>query len=415
MSRKPGKSQLLMFQNTPELPSFASTRDEIKRAVERGAIHRGELLIKVITSLKIDELLNTIKEIPCDPEDIYERRDELNIEKSALVQLNDANPPIPYPFYFSTPDYLIEHPELVMYYRNVAMLSRKVMRGIDLPTDAYEDKGTSPSQETARELVKYFNGIISKLVTVAGATPNRHLEIALSNLGDALGGVSRNEVGRYAAAQVVRYLVTYWHNLGIVRSIHYTLKGSFGIDEEEDDQSNDAPQSNLKKPQILFVTPQTDITQFLDKADANRVKYQEITLENGYQLLFDRQLTWKELSGEKKTHKIGPDMISKSVVVDMVWAGEIKGGADPAGSDEHWKTATQALNRILEAAEKTDRPKPQLSLLATILVDRVAIEAQTWIDKGKLTSVYNLTKIAENEDELQRFLDNMTAFMGYPK
>jgi len=30
-------------------------------------------------------------------------------------------------------------------------------------------------------------------------------------------------------------------------------------------------------------------------------------------------------------------------------------------------------------------------------VDRVAIEAQQWIDDGKLTSVYNLTKISESK------------------
>ena len=107
-------------------------------------------------------------------------------------------------------------------------------------------------------------------------------------------------------------------------------------------------------------------------------------------------------------------MISRSVILDMIWSGEIKGGADPAGSDEHWKTATQALNRILEAAEKTGRPQPQLSFLATILVERVAIEAQSWIDEGKLTSVYNLTKIGESKVELQRFLDDMTKFLGYP-
>ena len=67
----------------------------------------------------------------------------------------------------------------------------------------------------------------------------------------------------------------------------------------------------------------------------------------------------------------------------------------------------------MEATEKTGRPQPQLSFLATILVDRVAIEAQQWIDGGKLTSVYNLTKIAESEAELKRFLDDMTRFLGY--
>jgi type II restriction enzyme len=29
--------------------------------------------------------------------------------------------------------------------------------------------------------------------------------------------------------------------------------------------------------------------------------------------------------------------------------GELKGGIDPAGADEHWKTARTALNRIHEA------------------------------------------------------------------
>ena len=148
-------------------------------------------------------------------------------------------------------------------------------------------------------------------------------------------------------------------------------------------------------------------------AEANRIKYQEIILRNGHRLLLDRQLQWQEQSGEGELYRIGANMVSKSVLIDMVWSGEIKGGADPAGSDEHWKTATQALNRILEAAEKTGRPQPKLSFLATILVDRVAIEAQRWINSGKLTSVYNLTKIAESKVELQRFLDDMTGFLGY--
>lgn len=409
MPRRRANRETSMPRNDIQLPPFASTPDEIKRAVERGAIHRGELLIKIIVSLRIDEWLETIKAISYDREDIHERRAELNIDEAALAQLDNANPPIPYPFYFSTPTYLIEHPALIGYYRNVAMLSRKVMRGIGLSSDTYEDMGIAPSLDAALELTRYFNGIIGKLVTVAAVTPNRHVEMALSNIGDALGGVSRNEVGRYANAQVMRYLITHWHSLGIIKSIRYTLKRSFGIEKGEENQFREGPQ-------ILSVNPQTDIIQFLNMADANRVKYQEILLQNGYQLLLDRQLTWQEPSGSnRKKYRIGPDMISRSVVIDMVWAGEIKGGADPAGSDEHWKTATQALNRILGAAEKTGRPKPQLSFLATILVDRVSIEAQRWIDEGKLTSVYNLTKIAENQDELRQFLDDMTGFLGYTK
>jgi len=32
--------------------------------------------------------------------------------------------------------------------------------------------------------------------------------------------------------------------------------------------------------------------------------------------------------------------------------GELKGGIDPAGADEHWKTGNTALNRIRESFAK---------------------------------------------------------------
>ena len=223
------------FAYTTPLPRFTSSVDEIKRAVEQGAVHRGELLIKVVVSLKIDELLNTIKEIDYDKEEIHELCSELNIDEAALALLDKNDPPIIYPLYFCIPQYLIDHPSLVMYYRNVSMLSRKVVRGIGLDTTIYEDRGIPPTLPVAKELSRYFNGIISKLLIISGVSTNRHIEIALSNIGDALGGISRNEVGRFAAAQILHYLIIHWFNLGYLYQIHYTLKNSFNPEEEEDE------------------------------------------------------------------------------------------------------------------------------------------------------------------------------------
>jgi hypothetical protein len=98
---------------------------------------------------------------------------------------------------------------------------------------------------------------------------------------------------------------------------------------------------------------------------------------------------------------------------DMMWGGELKGGADPAGSDEHWKTATRAFDRILFACERTNRAKPSLSFIATILVERVAKEAADWIAQGKLKSVYNLTQIADDSKKQQQFLTDLATFLGY--
>ena len=390
------------------VPSFASTPDEIRRAVEKGAILRGTLLIKVIASLDIEGLLEIVKVISgtFDKEDFHERHGELGIDVEALSLLDSNDPPIPYPYYFCDPNYLIRYPPLMMYYRNVAMLSRKVMHGIGLDTLPYEDRGVVPSQQIALELSRYFNSIVCKMIKISGVTPYRHLEMVLSNIGDSLGGVSRNEIGRAASAHVIRYLISHWFKLGYLESIAYALKDNYEFDDDEQETKEVNVETGL-----LSVSPDVDIEAFLDRVESRRVKYQELTLRNGYRLLLDKQITWYD--SNNKFYKIGPDLYSRSVEVDMVWAGEIKGGADPAGSDEHWKTATQALTRIIDAADVTGRLKPKLSFMATILVDRVAIEAQQWVNEGILTSVYNLTRVLDSEEDLRKFLSDMTGFVGY--
>jgi len=285
------------------------------------------------------------------------------------------------------------------------MLSRKVMNGVGLGTEGYELDLAAPSASIAAELAHYFNSIISELIKIGGVTPQRHIEMAFANLGDSLGGVSRNEIGRLALAQVIRLLALHLHRKWRLASITYRLKGRVVPDDE-----GNQDQADSGVDQVLIVSSEMDLEDILDRLESQRVKYRELVLRNGNRLLVDRQLEWQGPEG--KAFRIGPDLHTQSPLVDMLWAGEIKGGADPSGSDEHWKTATQALSRILEACEKTGRPKPDLSFLATIIVERVAREAQTWIDQGKLTSVYNLTRIAEDPAERQIFLDEMTTFLG---
>jgi len=385
------------------LPPFISTPDEIRIAVEKSAIARGVLLIKIIGKTGIENTLAILKKIvdKYDKEEMIERCFDLEIRPEALASLDSANPPIAYPYYFSAPEMLIEYPTLVTYYRNLAMLSRKVMNGLGMNTANIEN-GAVPSFEAAQRFSRYFNKIVSEYILLSEVTPLRHLEIVLSNIGDGLGGVSRNEVGRLATTQIMRYVITDLHSIKQIDSVQYTLKGS--LDAIEDDE---------ELPEIADVwkfTDELDISTKLDTLEKYRVKYQQIILKNGYSLLLDRQLYWSDREGN--SFKIGPDLHSRNSTIDLIWAGEIKGGADPAGSDEHWKTATQAFNRIIEAAEKTDREKPLLSFLATIIVERVAREAQQWISEGKLTSVYNLTKISENPQARRFFLDDMRRFLG---
>jgi hypothetical protein len=106
--KKSKQLRLIKDEEAKYLPSFASTEEEVKRAVERNAIARGALLIKVIISLKLDSILEIIRSISksYDKEEIIQAANELNIDLAALRILDEANPPIAYPYYFCIPQWL---------------------------------------------------------------------------------------------------------------------------------------------------------------------------------------------------------------------------------------------------------------------------------------------------------------------
>jgi len=173
--------------NRVVVPSLASTPDEIRMAVERNALDRGVSLMKTIVALQIDTLLGLVDDLVrlYDKKDFHKCAAEIGIDTDALERLDDAQLPIPYPYYFCMPCTLMEHPELVFYYRNVAMLSLKVMRGIGLDTECFEGLGVPPSKQVAGELAMYCNKIVSELIKEGGITPYRHIVMMMASLGDS--------------------------------------------------------------------------------------------------------------------------------------------------------------------------------------------------------------------------------------
>jgi hypothetical protein len=260
-----------------DLPLFASTPEEIRQAVETNAIQRALLFVRVSIAQDLTGLIETVERLAAeyDREDFYEAAEMLGIDTGALAILDNASTPIPYPYYFCTPAYLVEAPSLVRYYRNVAMLSQKVMQGIGLGTTFYEERGVPLSDEVAIQLATYFNQIVSTLLkTIGWASPYGHLQMAFSNIGDSLGGASRNEVGRLASAQVVRMLALYLHQKGCLKEIVYRLKGRLIGEEDEDSQTDHGSE------QVLTLTPQTDLDTELTRLEGYRVRYREIRLRN---------------------------------------------------------------------------------------------------------------------------------------
>lgn len=384
-----------------DLPPFTSTTAEIKLAVEQNAIDRGTLFVRVIVSLDIDGMLQELEQLALryDKEEWREQAMSIGLQGEALDLLDGSTPPVPYVYYFSMPELLITHPRLIFYYRNIAMLSSKVMHGVGLDTSRYEANQATPTQTEAVKLSTYFNKIVSALVLTGGVTPHRHIAMLMANMGDSLGGVSRNEVGRTAMMRLLNPLVAYLHRQDYLQEIVCSFKDALA--------DSGASRQSMREKIVMDST--VDIDKLLSDFEHRRAKYHELVLRNGSRLLIDRQLNWIDEAGS--AYRIGPDLHAMVETQDFVWAAELKGGADPAGSDEHWKTATQALRRILDACLATGRDQPALVFIATIFVERVAREAQAWIDDGKLTAAYNLTRMLHEPEEMQHFCSQVTAFL----
>jgi type II restriction enzyme len=77
-----------------------------------------------------------------------------------------------------------------------------------------------------------------------------------------------------------------------------------------------------------------------------------------------------------------------------IMLGELKGGIDPAGADEHWKTANTALDRIRSAfAGRT--PSLSTSFVGAAIENSMAEEIYAQLSSGELSFASNLTKTGQ--------------------
>jgi len=74
----------------------------------------------------------------------------------------------------------------------------------------------------------------------------------------------------------------------------------------------------------------------------------------------------------------------------FIASGELKGGIDPAGADEHWKTARTALTRIKDAFANANL-SPDLFFIGAVIVGSMAQEIWGQLEEGTLKNAANLT------------------------
>ncbi len=72
--------------------------------------------------------------------------------------------------------------------------------------------------------------------------------------------------------------------------------------------------------------------------------------------------------------------------------GELKGGIDPAGADEHWKTANSSLSRIRKAFSQY-KFSPNIFFIGAAIENSMAEEIWGQLKAGTLNNAANLTNV----------------------
>lgn len=270
------------------------------------------------------------------------------------------------------------------HYINLASAFRAIADEYNDPIDLIDDKDITISMceaagvstkargylqpEDTKEILTDF--VEEYLVTAGNGYVDELISRYLLTQGDALGGRMRNIVGGLAGEKLTQNIISALN----VRNYSFEYFDKRTKSWVDGSLFND-DFSNLVKA-IKW-----------DTGDEKRLLYYDLTVpvvaKNIDIVLFNNSNVNNKSSKDFKAFITEP--------TNYLALGELKGGIDPAGADEHWKTANTALTRIRLAFGKLDKEIKTLFIGAAIEA-AMATEIYQQCESGELTNCANLTK-----------------------
>ena len=183
--------------------------------------------------------------------------------------------------------------------------------------------------------------------------------------GDSLGGTMRNIAGRLAERKLTRAIIS---SLLLTNTQFQWLDN---ISKSWISDNNDAADIEVKLKAIYWESKRGSRTLIYNKNIPLVGKNIDISL---------LRCSPNELKQE--TYR-NPEI--------FIAFGELKGGIDPAGADEHWKTAQTALTRIREAFVSKNL-FPELFFIGAVIVESMAQEIWKHLQEGFLINAANMTQ-----------------------
>lgn len=245
-----------------------------------------------------------------------------------------------------------------------------------LTASGLSDKSLNYLTESDKTLA--IKGLIEEFLEPAGANFIDELVYRyLLTKGDALGGKARNLAGSLGERKFLRSLLSVFNLAGI----KYQWKDNDTNSWLENPKDDNGIEKRIK-------------ALYWKKGKADRLLVMNINVP-----LVSKNVDLSILNGKVEDLKTGKQSIIHSHD-KYIALGELKGGIDPAGADEHWKTANSALNRIKTGFAK-DKLKPQTFFIGAAIENSMAIEIFKQLQKGTLNNAANLT----DDDQLTAICD----------
>jgi type II restriction enzyme len=232
-----------------------------------------------------------------------------------------------------------------------------------LTASGISDKATSHMQPEDKTTA--IRGLVKNFLEPAGSVFAEELVFRfLLTRGDTLGGSMRNAAGALAQRKLSRAVIS---SLRLARQRYYWLHSKTGtwVEGQPDDADVEIYLKGLAWSRRD--SARTLIYNLLLPLTKNNV---DMCLFNCTHAAFSRETV-------KMPHA-------------YLAFGELKGGIDPTGADEHWKTARSALHRI-QGAFAENGLKPKSFFIGAAIEAKMAEEIWKLLSSGQLDNAANLT------------------------
>ncbi|OGU78167.1 MAG: restriction endonuclease, partial [Ignavibacteria bacterium RIFOXYA2_FULL_35_9] len=251
------------------------------------------------------------------------------------------------------------------------LLDIKDLRVGLLTASGLSEKSLNYLNEDDRTLA--IKGLIEKFLEPAGENFVDELVYRyLLTKGDALGGKARNLAGVLGERKFLRSLLAVFNLSGI----DYQWK---------DDETN----VWLPKPQ-----DDTGIEKRIKGLYWTKNNHKRLLIMNIMIPVVKKNVDLSILDGAITDLGRGKESIIHNAN-SYIALGELKGGIDPAGADEHWKTANSALDRIRKGFGKRKK-FPLTFFIGAAIENSMAAEIFRQLQSGTLNNAANLT----NDEQL---------------